>query len=83
LRQEEGDGIRIIVPEESQVFKVAYKKEAVQDKIHPNYRLSEHMQQEIRNKVNLKNLDFSNERFKIGDKVMGKSDKKRKRQDEF
>ena len=46
LSQEEGDGVKMTVPEESQVFKVVHKEEAIQDKTYPNYRLSEDMQQE-------------------------------------
>jgi hypothetical protein len=83
LSQEEGDGVKMTVPEESQVFKVVHKEEAIQDKTYPNYRLSEDMQQEIRNKASLPDLNFSDGRFQIGDKVMGKSNKKRKGPDEF
>jgi hypothetical protein len=43
----------------------------------------ERSQQEIRNKASLPDLNFSDGRFQIGDKVMGKSNKKRKGPDEF
>jgi hypothetical protein len=77
-RQEKGDGIRIILPEGSQVFKVVHKKEAVQN---DKYRLSEDMQQEIRNRASLPENSFSDGRLKIEDMVIERSDKKRKIQD--
>ena len=81
LSQDEGDGVKMTVPEESQVFKVVYKEEAVQDKLYSQYRLSEDRQQETQGKASLPDLDFSDGRFKIKDNVMERSDKKRKRQD--
>ena len=77
-RQEKGDGIRITLPEGSQVFKVVHKKEAVQN---DKYRLSEDMQQEIRNRASLPENSFSDGRLKIEDMVIEWSDKKRKIQD--
>jgi hypothetical protein len=44
LSQEEGDGVRMIVPEESRVFKAVHTKEAVQDKTYSKYRLSKGIQ---------------------------------------
>jgi hypothetical protein len=80
LNQDEGDGVRIKVPEEARVFQVAYQKEAIQDKRYPNYRLSEDMQRAIQNKAGLLNLDFSDNRFQIGGAVMARSQKRRKLQ---
>jgi hypothetical protein len=78
LNQDEGDGIRIKIPEESRVFQVVYKEDAIQDKRYPNYRLSKDMQREIQDKVGMLNLDFSDNRFEIGDTIMARSQKKRK-----
>lgn len=81
LNQDEGDGIRIRIPEESSVFQVAYQEKAIQDKRYPNYRLSKDMQREIQNKVGLLNLEFSDNRFEIGCAVMARSQKRRKMQE--
>jgi hypothetical protein len=79
LSQEEGDGIRVTVPEESQVFKVVHEEEAVQDKNYGKYRLSEVLKDHIKLKTNCQSLDFSDERFKIDEGVVQRMEKKRKR----
>jgi hypothetical protein len=81
LNQDEGDGIRMKIPEESNVFQVVYKEEAIQDKRYPNYRLSKNMQREIQDKTGLPELEFSDNRFEIGDAVMARSKKRRKIQE--
>ncbi len=72
----DNDGVCMQVPTEE--YRAAYKEEARQDKTYPNYRLSEAMQQEIRNKASRLDLNFSDGRFQIKEGVMKRSEKKRK-----
>lgn len=78
LSQDEGDGVRMKVPEELSVFQAVYKEKAIQDRRYPNYRLSKDMQRKIQDKAGLPELYFSDNRFEIGHAVMTRSQKRRK-----
>ena len=53
LSQEEGNSVKMTVPEESQVFKAVHKEEAIQYNLYSKYRLSADIQQTIKGKASL------------------------------
>jgi hypothetical protein len=71
----ENEGVRMQVPTE--VYRTVEEK-AMQNKTYPNDRLSEGMQQEMINKASRPDLNFSDGRFQIEERVMKRSEKKRK-----
>ena len=78
LGEGEGDGVRMTIPAELQVFKVVHTQEAVENKIYDKYRLSKAMQSAIKRKIGYPDLTFPENRFSIQEAVIKRTEKKRR-----